>query len=216
MSELREFDLLKYLKDDGIYLENVSLENCSMASSGTYYLYFKKCVFQNVIFDGEHEEWGDASFFECEFRDCMFCGDFGETYLDWRENFFKNCLFENINIEDGGSISSIVDNGFLNCNFMNVNLNQDIHLLQLTISGGEMQNMSLFSTNMISNVISNVQMNHVKISALYGDNIMDSITFRDVFLEWESPYDPHPDNNIFYQCDTRGLICRKHLGGEYE
>ena len=146
----------------------------------------------------------------------MFCGNFGETYLDWRENFFKNCLFENINIEDGGSRSSIVDNGFLNCNFMNVNLNQDIHLLQLTISGGEMQNMSLFSTNMISNVISNVQMNHVKISALYGDNIMDSITFRDVFLEWESPYDPHPDNNIFYQCDTRGLICRKHLGGEYE
>jgi uncharacterized protein YjbI with pentapeptide repeats len=71
MSELREFDLLKYLKDDGIYLENVSLENCSMASSGTYYLYFKKCVFQNVIFDGEHEEWGDASFFECEFRDCI-------------------------------------------------------------------------------------------------------------------------------------------------
>ena len=88
--------------------------------------------------------------------------------------------------------------------------------MHLTISGGEMQNMSLFSTHMISNIVSNVQMNHVKISALYGRNIMDSITFRDVFLEWESAYDPYPDNNIFYQCDTRGLICCKHLGGEYE
>ena len=212
MSEIKEFDLLKYLKDDGIYLENVSLQNCRLTSSGAYSLFFRKCIFQNVILDGEHEEWGDALFYECEFRNCMFRGDFGETYLDWRENFFKTCLFENINIEYGGDISSITENGFFDCCFKNVKLNQDIHFINVMISNGSMQNIHLFSTHMIANLFSNIQMEQVKISALYSSNIMDSIIFKDVILKWELEDDNYPDENIFYHCDTSGLTCYEHVG----
>lgn len=217
MSEIKDYDLLEYLKDEEIYMENINLASCKLVSSEDYGIMLKKCVFQNVIIDGNNGTWGNATVFkECEFRNCIFRGDFGEIYLEWSENFFKDCLFENINIEYGGDISSIDDNGFLNCNFKNVKLNQDIHLLHLTINGGTIYNLSLFSTHMRANLFSNLLMEHVKIQALYNNNIMDFVNFKDVLLEWESEDDNYSDENIFFQCDTNGLTCQKHVGGEYD
>lgn len=217
MSEKREFDLSEYLKDDEVYLENVRLENCRLVSSGDNGIVFRKCVFQNVIIDGNNEKWGnETAFYECELRNCIFRGDFGETYLVWEENFFKNCLFENINIECGDDMSTIVDNGFFDCNFKNVKLNQDIEFLEQTISGGKMQNVLLISSSMSRNLFSKIQMEQVIIRALYSENVMDSIIFKDVMLEWELEDDNYPDENLFYQCDTSGLICRKHVSDEYD
>lgn len=217
MSEIKEFNLLEYLNDDGIYLENVSLKNCSLVSSEECDLQFRKCIFQNVIIDGNNGIWGNAAVFEeCEFRNCIFRGDFGEIYLEWSENYFKDCLFENISIEGEDDTSTITANGFFDCMFKNVNINQIIELLEQMISGGKMQNVLLYSSDMSRNLFVNVQMQKVKIQALYSENVMDSVIFKDVLLEWESEDDSYPDENIFFQCDTSGLTCQKHEVDEGE
>lgn len=211
MSKIRKVNLLEYLKDDEIYLENVSLKNCRLVSPEGYDLQFRKCIFQNVVIDGDLEEWGNAAeFYECEFRNCIFRGDFGETYFVMEENYFRDCLFENINIECEDDTSTITANGFFDCIFKNVNLNQIIEFLEQTISGGKMQNVLLYSSDMSRNLFSNIQMQKVKIQALYNENVMDSVIFKDVLLEWESEDDSYSDENIFFQCDTSGFICHKH------
>jgi len=216
MSEIKEFDLSEYLRDEEICMENTSLENCRLVSPRGNGLMLRKCIFQNVIIDGDCEKWGDtAEFYECEFRNCVFRGNFRGVYLVWEENLFKDCLFENIFIEVGDDESCITDNGFFDCNFINVNFVQDIEFLSQTIIGGKMQNVRLIMTHMTGNLFSKMQMEQVNIIALYDENVMDSVVFRDVMLEWESEDNDYLDENLFYQCNTNGLTCRRREENSY-
>lgn len=207
MSERKEFDLTKYVKDDKVFLDNLRIENCMIGSTQYKNIIFIGCSFVNVVFEGHPEDSGGTVIFVgCDVNQCVFRGDLGKTYLEIRENSFRECLFEKISMEWGGEISSIVENGVFDCEFKNVKLIRELEFLSQTIRGGNIENVRLLSTNMSGNQFSDLQINNTKITAFFTNNVMDSVIFRNVILEWaiDEAYD---DGNIFYQCDSSGLTC---------
>lgn len=207
MSEREELDLTEFVKDDTVFLDHLRIENYKIQSAQYKSIIFVGCSFVNVVFEGHPEEWGGmVVFVGCEAKQCVFHGDIGKTYLEIRENLFKECLFENIGMEWGGEVSIIAENGVFDCKFKNVKLIHELEFLSQTIRGGNIENMRLLSTNMSGNQFSDLQISNTKITAFFTNNIMDSVIFKDVILEWaiDEAYD---DGNIFYQCDSSGLTC---------
>lgn len=202
---MKDFDLSEYLKDREVNLKNVKVEDCRISGRLCKTSCFAKCVFHNVVFDRYFED--DVIFFEeCEFTECVFHGSLRKSYLVLKDNLFKNCIFENISMEFGGEKSYIAGNGFFRCNFKNVKLIREIEFLNQTISGGKIEDAFLISPNMAGNQFSDMQMENVRIMAYYSDNVMASVVFRSVTLEWEADRN-YDDGNMFYQCDTSGLTC---------
>lgn len=203
-----DIDLRNYLKEGQIELEKIRIENGRLTGKVSQKSSFTKCTFNNVVFERQFDD--DAVYYgNCEFVNCVFHGSLGTSYLILQDNLFKNCLFEDISMEFGGEKSYIVRNGFFDCNFINVKLVRDIEFISQTIKGGKIENASLLSSNMSYNQFLNLQMVDVRIMAFYTDNIMASVVFKDVTLEFETRVHMD-DGNMFYQCDTSSLKCFRH------
>lgn len=210
MSEIKIFDLIKYGEDKEVRLENLSIIDCRIDSSHYNRIIFIKCTFENVVFEGHYEDGeGSVIFIECKAKQCVFYGNLGKTYVELRDNIFKNCMFENIIMEWRGEQSTIKENGFFECTFKNMKLDRDIEFISQTICGGTIEDIYFLSSNMVENQFLNLQMNNTQIMAYFTDNIMASVIFKNVTLEWEID-ENYDDGNLFYQCDTCGLICCRH------
>ena len=205
---MMDFDLSRYLKDGEVHLVDVKIENCRITGRQCKASYFIKCVFHNVVFE-RNFEWDVISYEKCKFTNCVFHGELGKSYLILQDNLFKNCLFEDISMEFDGEMSCMADNGFFDCNFTNVKLVRDIEFLSQTVCGGKIEEAFLISSNMTMNQFTDMQMENVRIIASYSDNVMASVVFDNVTLEWEAD-ESYDDGNLFYECDTTGFTCCEH------
>ena len=88
-------------------------------------------------------------FIECDAKQCVFYGNLGKTYVELRDNIFKNCMFENIIMEWRGEQSTIKENGFFECTFKNMKLDRDIEFISQTICGGTIEDIYFLSSNMV-------------------------------------------------------------------
>lgn len=121
---------------------------------------YEYCKFHNVTFDN-HAITSE----KCEFIHCEFYIDFLQSYLILEDNLFRDCLFENINLEYSGEISYIKGNGFLDCIFKNVKLQEDTEYIDQYVRGGKIEDAIFISSNMSGNQYLEMQFKDVEIGA---------------------------------------------------
>ena len=74
MSELREFDMLKYQNEEGdVYLDNLDIKDCIILGKQCRKIYVANCIFNNVIFDN-YFQYCDVYLEESKLKNCEFHG----------------------------------------------------------------------------------------------------------------------------------------------
>lgn len=205
MNEIKVIDLAAYVTDGEFLLENVTLENCKVMNLHCDKILYENCKFHNVVFDDHFDDHAISSE-NCEFIHCEFHINFGQSYLTLEDNLFRDCLFENINLDYGSGTSYMKGNGFLDCNFMNVKLQGDTEYIDQYIRGGKIENAVFISNNMNGNQFLEMQFKDVEIGAYFIGNKMYSVSFENVLLKGVLTEMTGANNlNVFFHCDTSGF-----------
>ena len=205
MNEIKVIDLAAYVTDGEFLLENVTLENCKVMNLHCDKILYENCKFHNVSFE-DHFDNHMFCIERCEFIHCEFHIDFAQSYLTLEDNLFRDCLFENINLDYGSGTSYMKGNGFLDCNFMNVKLQGDTEYLDQYVRGGKIEDAIFISSNMSGNQFLEMQFKDVELGAYFIDNKMYSVSFENVLLKGVLTEMTGANNlNVFFHCDTSGF-----------
>lgn len=89
MNVLQNFDLLQFVSEEKIHIENRDIEKCKISGIKNKVVIFCKSNFKKVVFENFFYEVY-ASFKECEFTECVFRDTFEGDDL---ELVIKDCIF---------------------------------------------------------------------------------------------------------------------------
>jgi len=210
MSKRKNLDISEYMKDGVVSLENLHITDCRIIGLQSEWaknsLVMKKCSFEKVVFEN-HCGRGFVEINDCEFTNCAFHDTLGNGKLEVEQSRYTNCMFEGIRLNGMGESSEISQSRFLNCNFINIDLKWKIELFELELNGGKIEHFCLAGQQYITrNQIFDMQIEDMQIwGEFFNRNQMENVVFKDVVLTGKKGEVGSKEENIFINCDTKGL-----------
>jgi hypothetical protein len=214
---MKDFDVLKYLRGEDVYLENLKIENCRITGLQEEWdkrkLLISKCTLQNVVFDN-HCGRGYVEITDSTFENCSFYDTLGNGHLTVKDSLFQNSLFESVYLSEDARIGSSIERSkFLDCSWKNVILLWDIGFYGVEIYGGRVENSNFVGQVMDECQISQFQMENVDLKLILIRNRLEHVEFKNVVLNGYMSGKNSAKENIFKGCDTSGLKYTKELSG---
>lgn len=212
MSERAEFDVLGYMTDGVICLENMKIEDCIFKALQAEWkkktVKMKNCTFENVTFDNQCGR-GYAEVSGCEFVKCSFTGTLGKGKIIISNSLFSECLFEDFHIY-GVDRSRIFKSKFSECTIQNVDLMWSFGIRGIEIDGGIIKNSRVAHAVIIENIFSNLCMEDIEMIGNYDGNKMDDVKLKNVVMSGKiGEKKLTKQENVFDNCNTEEFILLK-------
>lgn len=197
MSRLKNVDLLQFISDKEMRIENTNLENCVVSEIQNKILVINGCHFKNVTFENSFNDVY-VTFKECEFTECVFHDTFeGEDLeLVMQNNLFINCVFENISYRSFQVQSNVVNCKFNDCSFINIVIEGDLCFIGLEMKSGKINNFSFYGNQIMQNYFSDLQIANMDLKCAFMKNKLERIDLGDVKING------YCKDNILIQCES--------------
>ena len=214
---MKEFDIAKYMKGEGIYLENLKIENCKIAGIQSEWakrkLVIFKCTFINVVFDNACGR-GFVEIKESTFTGCSFHDTLGNGGLSIEDSLFQNSIFENVYLSENAGLETCIERSkFLGCCWKNVVLQWNIEFWDVEIYGGRVENSRFIGQAMSGCQISHIQMVNIDLKLMLMQNRLENVKFENVILNGYMSGKNTKKENIFKECDMSGFSYTEELSG---
>ena len=210
MGEGKYLDISQYLNDGVISLENLNIANSTIMALQMEWtknsLDMKNCSLENVVFEN-HCGRGSIEISDCKFTNCVFHDTLGNGKLDVKQSIFTNCTFERICLNGTCDSSEISQCKFFNCKFHQIDLKWKIELFELELNGVKIDQLCLAGQQYITgNRIFNMQIENMKMwGEFFNQNRIENVIFKDVVLTGNKGEAGTKQENIFIDCDVKGL-----------
>ena len=198
-----KINLKEFIDEDGVVcIENILLENEVFDGLNVRWLTIKDCTFKNIVFKNYNGEL-NIEHENCSFCDCIFENITSkEFFINSQRNYYFNCKFKKIYIEDFIEQSSIYREKFENCTFEDMHIWADISSNCLSIEKSILNNFNCFIHDNDSWKIIDSKIKNTKLKGTIVDNYFQNVEFDEFKITCGKE---DIDTNTFIDCEKEKI-----------